>query len=1040
MAKHGRKSEKRFPLKPILAVASAVLILVSLCAVFAYSGALDTVATLFTSSSMTTVPLPNSTTQSTTTTTKPTPLPPAQYAVPDEMKGTWLIPGVDYLTAKSPTVKTLKQQIDTAFSNVEEWEFNTLLLPFFKEKEAVYPSSVAESLTFTQTDGVVFDPIAYILAKAREKKLFVYGVLDLQVRMGEEWDPRTENGKNRVVQLAEEVAAKYSMDGFFLSGFTFAGEQTEGEEATAKEALNQLIPLVTKAITAANRNAYLGLLSNGVWAHHSVDERGSDTAEYYEEFTDGCADTLSWLQQGLFHCVMAEISTSTSHPTAAFQKILSWWSSVAEKQQIPLFVSHAANEAGSYRTGWKSTDQLAQQYLYCQDSAAWKGSAYRSLYDLASDKTGISDTLKRAYDGTLDEEYIYKQLTLSFPAKTNYTTKESSLIFQGGGDKNFPITVNGKTVTMSEHGFFSLNCPLSVGKNTFVFSHKGMTKTYTIVYDQTLISAVSPSDTMQVEGGNVFIIRAVAHKHAAVTATIGNNKLTLTPIGVKEDESGNTPTDFQTFEAKYTLPKGKIGSSIDLGQITVTAKLNGLTQTKKGGAVRINALPQPTTTTTTTTTTVTVTTNTTQIGDGTTNTEGALTTVPSGSTTVAMPTLPTGTQKVAQITADYAETFSGGGLVDDYSRPYNSYLPKGTYDYVVGTVYNGSYSYYLLASGKRVYIKDATLLQATLPNTTLRNTHTQLTATHTVFSFDADWQIPVYVSVKKQEYYLDSVDKTPNYGLEKYSQTGTYVDIECHYLSSVPPLPDIANSPLFSKATWIAGAKSGVYILRLELKKQGGFYGFSSRWDGKTLTLSFLNPANISQNETAQRLKGVRILLDPGHGTPDDKPWEAPFNLAYANVLREKLEALGATVDMTRTAPLTSELTLQERVKKAQQKDYHMVISVHMNGFNGLATGATVHYYTEHSYTPSAFIYNKMHAVEIEEPYKVGVGQYARASGTVWGTLYMTRSIFHCPSVLLECAFLDNPNDKEALVDPVYRDKLMQAVTDGIVEYFNAMQ
>ena len=1020
MAKHGRKSEKRFPFKPVIAVLSAVLVLISLCAVFAYSGALDSVASLF-NSSVTTVPSTNHTTQSTTT-TKPAPLPPAQYAVPEEMKGAWLTPGVDYLTSKAPAVKTVQKQIDTAFSNVESWGFNTLLLPLFKEELAVYPSTVAESFELTQSDGTIFDPITYILEKAREKKLFVYGVLDLQVRTGNAWDPRTESGKTRIEQLAGEVAKRYAFDGFFLSGFTFSGEQTKDDKSTAKDALDRLMPSVKKAITAANYNAYIGLLSNGVWAHHSVDERGSQTAEYYEEFTDGCADTLSWVQQGLFNGVMAQISTSTSHPTAKFQKILSWWSSVCQKQNIPLYVSHAADEAGSYRTGWKSTDQLAQQYLYCKEDLAWKGSVYRSLNDLTNDKTGIADALKRAQDGTLDEEYIYKQLTLSFPTKTTYTTKESSLVFQGGGDKNFPVTVNGKTVAMSENGFFSLNCPLSVGKNTFVFSHKGTTKTYTIIYERTLISAVSPNTAMQVEGGNVFIIHAVAHKNATVTATIGGSKLTLAPIGVKEDESGNTPTDFQTFEAKYTLPKGQIGSAVNLGTVKVTATLNGLTETKNGGTVSINALPQPTTTTTTTTTT---------------GGQGEATTVPSGGAT--MPTLPAGDKKVAQITADYAETFSGGGLVDDYSRPYNSYLPKGTYDYVVGTVYNGSYSYYLLASGKRVYMKDAALLQGTLSNTTLRNVQTQLTATHTVFSFASDWQIPVYVSAKEQKYYRDSTDKEPNYGIEKYSQTATYVDVEFHYLSAVPSLPELKNSPLFSKATWIAGAKPGVYILRLELKKQGAFYGFLPRWNGGTLTLSFLNPANVSQNETAQRLKGVRILLDPGHGTPDDKPWEAPFNLAYANVLREKLEALGATVDMTRTAPLTSDLSLQSRVQISQRTDYHMVISVHMNGYNGLATGATVHYYTEQSYTPSAIIYKKMHEVEVTR----GVGTTAngrpRSSGTVWGTLYMTRSIFHCPSVLLECAFLDNTKDKEALVDPVYRDKLMQSVTDGVVEYFNAM-
>ncbi|MBO5929450.1 MAG: N-acetylmuramoyl-L-alanine amidase [Clostridia bacterium] len=1006
MAKHGRKPEKRIRWKPIIAVLCTILVLLSLCVATTYFGALDAIATLF-STSAGDKTTQGSTTQTTTTATTTTaaPLLP-QHNVPEEMKGAWLTPGVDYLTTDKATAKTVKQQIDTAFSSMGDWQFNTLLLPLFQNGKAVYPSQIAEQISL---EGESFDPIAYIFEKAKEQKLFVYGILDLHVCEGEDWNPRTAAGKDRIIKLATEVATRYQTDGFFLSGFSFERKQLTAEEKpAAKDALNQLMPAVVKAITDVNRNAYIGLLSNGIWAHRSVDERGSETGSYYEEFTDGCADTLSWVEQGLFHCVMAEIGTSTAHPTASFQKILSWWSSVAEKQKLPLYVSHAAYESGSYRVGWKSTDQLAQQYLYCKDATAWRGSVYRSLRNLTGDKTGISETLKRAYAGTLDEEFIYKQLTLSFPTKTEYTTKESSIRFQGGGDKNFPLLVNGNAVELSEHGFFSLNQPLSVGKNTFTFSHKGTTKTYTVIYKQTLLNAVSPNADMQVEGGNVFIIRAVANKNATVKASVGNTKLTLTAVETKEDEGGNMPTDFSTFEATFTLPAGKIGSTVDLGNVVVTASLNGLTETKSGGKVKINALPVPTTTTTT--------------------------------TTITTPAPPVGNQKVAQVTAEYAETFSGGGLVDDYSRPYNSYLPKGTCDYVVGTVYNGNFSYYLLASGKRIYVKDAALLQATLANTALQNLQTQLTATHTVFRFTADWQIPVYIRAKEQKYYKDITDKKPNYGIESYSQTATYVELEFHYLSAVPPLPDIQNSPLFSKATWLAGEKPGVYILRLDLKKKGAFYGFMPQWNDKTLTISFLNPVNISQNPPEQRLKGVRILLDPGHGTPDDKPWEAPFNLAYAFTLREKLEALGATVDMTRTTPLTQTLSLQQRVAQSRRNDYHLVISVHMNGYDGTATGATVHYYTEYAYTVSSSIYQKMHAVEVE----YGVGTTAngrpRNSGTAWDTLYMTRSIFHCPSILLECAFLDNTKDKEALVDPIYRDKLMQAVTDGVVNYFNAMQ
>ncbi len=1006
MAKHGKTSPSRVRWQPAVLVFGVALLLLSACLIATYSGALDAVASVFAGDVST---APQNTTNPTTTTTTAPP-PPAQYAVPEEMKGVWLSAGVDYLTEKTPSASKVKQQIDAAFSALDGWDFNTLLLPLFKETQAVYPSQIADAVLLSQADGTVFDPIAYILEKAKEHKLFVYGVIDLQVRTGGEWDPRTESGQERVVKTVREIATRYQTDGFFLSGFTFSGKQVaEGEESAAKEALNQLMSAVTGAITQTNRNYYVGLLSTGVWAHKSVDERGSKTAEYYEEYTDGCADTLSWVKQGLFQCVMAQIDTSTSHPTASFQNILEWWSGVAETQKLPLYVSHAADEAGSYRTGWKSTDQLAQQYLYCKASAAWQGSAYRSLSALTTDKTGIAEALKRAYAGTLDEEYIYKQLTLTFPTKTQYTTKESSLVFQGGGDTNFPLTMNGKTVELSEHGFFSVNVPLSVGKNTFTFSHKGTTKTYTITYQKTLLEEVSPNQDMQVEGGNVFIIRAVARKGSTVTATIGGSKITLTATATKEDDSGNILTDFQTFEGKYTLPSGKIGSAVNLGIIKVTASLNGLTETKNGGSISLKALPTPTTTT------------------GTSPSGGA-----------PAPLLPEGNREVVKITSDFAETFSGGGLVDDYSRPYNSYLPKGTCDYLAGKVYNGKYSYYLLASGKRVYMKDATVIQATLPQTTLQNGAVEITGTHTVLRFDTDWNIPVYVAAKEQQYYFESTKGVPNYGIENYSQTATYVNIEFHHLSAVPPLPDISQSPLFTGAKWITGSQEGVYILRLDLKKKGGFYGFMPRWNGKTLSISFLNPANISQNTAAERLKGVRILLDPGHGSPDDKPWEAPFNLAYANVLKEKLEALGATVDMTRTTPLTTNLSLQSRVQHSQRNDYHMVISVHMNGFDGTATGATVHYYTEQSYTPSAIIYNKMHAVEV--PYGVGVGTGARSKGTWWDTLYMTRSIFHCPSILLECAFLDNKTDKEALANPVYRDKLMQAVTDGVVEYFNGMQ
>ncbi|MBQ9963800.1 MAG: N-acetylmuramoyl-L-alanine amidase [Clostridia bacterium] len=1019
MAKHVKDEQTTAMWKIIAIVGASVAALAIILFILAYGGVLDAVSSLFgngedTGTTQTTLP---------TTTTTSTPPPAPVYRKPDTMNGMWLTPGRDYYLSEKNTGAAVQKQIDSAFEAAESWAFNTLLLPLDIEDDTrvIYPSTVAAFPEFTDADGKEFDPVTYAITKARERNMYTYVVLDLHVRDGEEWDPRTDLGSQRILKMVEEAAVRYKVDGFFISGFAFDLKQVKSEERDGTiTALNALMEKVTTCISQVDQNYYTGLLSYGIWAHKSVDERGSETGEYYEEFTDGCADTLAWLEKGLFQCVMVQNYTSTAHPTASFQNVLKWWDAVAEKQQLPLYISHCANRIGSYLAGWKSTDQLAQQYLYCKSATAWQGSCYDSFTSLNADTSGMTETLKRAFEGTLDEEFIYKKLTISVPNKTKYTTTESTITLQGAGDKNFPLTVNGQEMELTDRGYFSLFCQLSVGENQFVISHKGTTKTYTVTYKQMILQSVSPNSDMTVDGGNQFVISAIARKGSSVTASINGTSIKLTENELKEEESGNVPSDFAEYKGTYTIPKGKVGESVSLGAVKITATYNGLSETKTGGKLTVTALPVPTTTTTLT--------------------NGSGTTVPSGTPIPA----PNENVEIVTIRSDYAETFSGGSLVDDYSRTYNSYLPKGTTDYLVSKVYYSNqgttYNYYLLASGKRVYEKDATLSSGgLLTYTQLANGNMTVTDTHTQFSFDTTSCIPVYVRTKGQKYRLDTTSKTPSYDIAPYSQTTTDIDIEFHYLSEKPALPDISSSPLFSSAQWLYDEDSQAYVLRLTLKKTGGFYGVSTKWNGNTLQITFLNPANIANNTETEPLKGVSILLDPGHGSDNDKAWEAPYNLSYAQTLKTKLEALGATVDMTRTTHLgTGELSLQSRVQMSQTKGYHLVISVHMNASaNGKATGATVHYYSENSYVPSKVIYDKMH--EVETAYGVGTDANGtpRADGTVWGTLYMTRSIFHCPSVLLECAFLDNAKDKEALSNPEYREKLMQAVTDGVIKYFS---
>ena len=145
---------------------------------------------------------------------------------------------------------------------------------------------------------------------------------------------------------------------------------------------------------------------------------------------------------------------------------------------------------------------------------------------------------------------------------------------------------------------------------------------------------------------------------------------------------------------------------------------------------------------------------------------------------------------------------------------------------------------------------------------------------------------------------------------------------------------------------------------------KGAFYGFSEVWDNDgNLHLSFLNPADIASNPAASRLSGVYILIDPGHGGPYEKPDEAKLNLEYAMTLRNKLQALGAKVDMTRTADVVLDLT--NRPTLAHNRGYHLIISIHMDAANNSkAPGASVHYYSEYGYEAGQVLYDQIHAAE----------------------------------------------------------------------------
>ncbi len=187
---------------------------------------------------------------------------------------------------------------------------------------------------------------------------------------------------------------------------------------------------------------------------------------------------------------------------------------------------------------------------------------------------------------------------------------------------------------------------------------------------------------------------------------------------------------------------------------------------------------------------------------------------------------------------------------------------------------------------------------------------------------------------------------------------------------------------------------------------------------------------------------GKRVAIDPGHGGPDSGAvgptglCEKDANLAISMALRQELLSAGAEVFMTRERDVAvgpggsrgAELEARVAASKAAKAD--LFISVHNNavgsGNAAKAYGTETYYWTPMSYLP---------AVTIQEAVVAALGTRDRFVG--WQRFYVMRET-DCPRVLVECAFVSNPQEEQKLRAPLFLHQASRGIFEGIRAYFAA--
>ena len=239
-------------------------------------------------------------------------------------------------------------------------------------------------------------------------------------------------------------------------------------------------------------------------------------------------------------------------------------------------------------------------------------------------------------------------------------------------------------------------------------------------------------------------------------------------------------------------------------------------------------------------------------------------------------------------------------------------------------------------------------------------------------------------------------------------------------------------------------------------------------------------PAAEEAGKPAQKPEVARlvtIVLDPGHGGEDPGAigrggsHEKNVTLSVARRLKEKIDA---TPNMRSVLTRDGDyfIPLQSRVQKARRVQADLFVSVHADAFiKPTARGSSVFVLSETGASSSAarWLANKENSADlvggvnlgVKDPYLARTLLDLSQTATINDSLKLGKDVLgelgrintlhkahveqagfavlkapDIPSILIETAFISNPEEEKRLNDEAYQDQMAEAILRGIRRYF----
>ncbi len=326
-------------------------------------------------------------------------------------------------------------------------------------------------------------------------------------------------------------------------------------------------------------------------------------------------------------------------------------------------------------------------------------------------------------------------------------------------------------------------------------------------------------------------------------------------------------------------------------------------------------------------------------------------------------------------------------------------LPKGTQASITGE----EGDWFRLDYGAWIKKKEVTLAATTVPPETLiRGLSTRVNGDWTELVLPLQNPVPITIEQDSKSLTLTLHNTT--------AQTDTIYTTQ---------------DPVIERLDWQQPRPGEVsYTVHFKSDQQ---WGYKTRYEGTTLILSLKHPPKTSASRS---LQGMKIFLDPGHGSENDLGARGPTGypekdvaLKISQMVRDELEERGAIVTMAREGD--DDLWPYDRVERIEAAQPDLALSLHYNALPDAGDaegtqGIGMFWYHPQAHGPSQFLHDYL-TQKLNRP----------SYGVFWNNLALTRPSL-APTILVEFGFMINPEEFEWIVDERSQQQLARTFAEGV--------